>query len=336
MSPAGASGADAGRVSSLLLHFGAVRARTPDKREFLVSSVKPFLRRNNPRAARFRIAHVVRSLRELVRSTRGHPRIVFYPHFPTRKSAIDRACRYAGFAMSNNPRRRADILVKWTGSDGWSEHIPELEVRGREVVNGNLRSIGKQHCMNVFEEVFEVPFEIDPTTHYGPAIRKSDGNARHDAVILDCPIRSAEVVAGQVYQRYIDTIRPDGLMEELRVVVVGSKAVLTFVKHRRPDRWFDALENDRVALLSPDALFSSMELDNLHRFSEDLGLDYGEMDVLRDRDGQIFVTDVNPTPFGPPNALKPAAFAASSLWIGYALADAYGPSGMALSKHATS
>jgi hypothetical protein len=34
-----------------------------------------------------------------------------------------------------------------------------------------------------------------------------------------------------------------------------------------------------------------------------MGIDYGEFDILRDKDGRIYVVDVNNTPWGPPNGL---------------------------------
>jgi hypothetical protein len=41
-----------------------------------------------------------------------------------------------------------------------------------------------------------------------------------------------------------------------------------------------------------------------------MGLDYGEVDVVRDAgDKRIYVLDLNKTPLGPPNGLTPAEFA---------------------------
>ena len=34
-----------------------------------------------------------------------------------------------------------------------------------------------------------------------------------------------------------------------------------------------------------------------------MSVDYGELDVLRDKDGRIYVVDVNNTPAGPPKKL---------------------------------
>jgi len=54
-------------------------------------------------------------------------------------------------------------------------------------------------------------------------------------------------------------------------------------------------------LLKPD------EVERLLQFCEAIGLDYGELAVLRDNgDGRIYVVDVNNTPDGPPNDLPDA------------------------------
>jgi hypothetical protein len=46
---------------------------------------------------------------------------------------------------------------------------------------------------------------------------------------------------------------------------------------------------------------------NLLRFCGRLGVEYGEVDALRDRDtGRLFVVDCNNTPDGPPNGINKA------------------------------
>lgn len=52
--------------------------------------------------------------------------------------------------------------------------------------------------------------------------------------------------------------------------------------------------------MSPADIFSAAELAQLLDFGARIGLEYGELDVLRDRDsGRIYVVDVNRTPYGP-------------------------------------
>jgi hypothetical protein len=62
--------------------------------------------------------------------------------------------------------------------------------------------------------------------------------------------------------------------------------------------------NDEVRMLDPDTVFSDNERALIRRFCAELGLDWGGLDVLRDRtDGQLWIVDANKTDMGPPTAL---------------------------------
>jgi len=62
--------------------------------------------------------------------------------------------------------------------------------------------------------------------------------------------------------------------------------------------------NHAVSLFSPADVLASHEVELCRNFCREIGLDYGELDVLRDRkDGQIYIVDANNTPAGPPNGL---------------------------------
>ena len=63
--------------------------------------------------------------------------------------------------------------------------------------------------------------------------------------------------------------------------------------------------NDKVEFVKTDTLFTQSEVERLNEFCSRIGLDYGELDVVRDSGSkQIFVLDVNKTPLGPPNGLS--------------------------------
>ena len=48
-------------------------------------------------------------------------------------------------------------------------------------------------------------------------------------------------------------------------------------------------------------LFTEKEVEKIIQFCEKIGLDYGEIDILRDRgDQRIYIVDVNNDPAGPP------------------------------------
>jgi hypothetical protein len=55
-----------------------------------------------------------------------------------------------------------------------------------------------------------------------------------------------------------------------------------------------------VRLCPTEEALSADEISNIGKFARSIGLDYGELDVLRDRDdGRIYIVDANKTPTGP-------------------------------------
>ena len=56
--------------------------------------------------------------------------------------------------------------------------------------------------------------------------------------------------------------------------------------------------------MRPQDVFTDAEIERLGAFSRAMGLDWGGLDVLRDRaSGRLYVVDVNKTDMGPPIAL---------------------------------
>jgi hypothetical protein len=65
-----------------------------------------------------------------------------------------------------------------------------------------------------------------------------------------------------------------------------------------------------VRIAETSAIFDRSEISRIGELCGAMGLDYGEVDVVRDAgDKRIYVLDLNKTPLGPPNGLTPAEFA---------------------------
>lgn len=66
-------------------------------------------------------------------------------------------------------------------------------------------------------------------------------------------------------------------------------------------------DNTGVKILSAEKAFWTYEITAILNFCKEIGLDYGELDILRDKDDKkIYIVDVNNTPWGPPNHLSRA------------------------------
>ena len=62
--------------------------------------------------------------------------------------------------------------------------------------------------------------------------------------------------------------------------------------------------NDEVEIAATEDVLTPQEVEQLGRFARAMKLDWGGLDVLRDRsDGRLYVVDVNKTDMGPPIAM---------------------------------
>ncbi len=185
-------------------------------------------------------------------------------------------------------------------------------------INCACLDVSKSKVAAVFEEVFGYPLSVDPETWHGPAVEKSERNGAHDGHVITCP---APRKAGMVYERLIDNSDNGRWIEDYRAPTVGGHIPLVYIKQRALDYRF-ANVNDRVLLRRPEQLFSVHERQQLRQFCAAMGLDWGGIDVLRDRpSGRLYVVDVNKTDMGPPTALGLADQARSVRMLGRAFRD---------------
>lgn len=248
---------------------------------------------------RFKCKYWLRRLRG------GHfPEVAFYPDRPWARAAVFKICHVLGLPMGGRIDRAA-LAIHW---EDVTERVPPPELEHAasrtRVVNLRCRDISKHHVERIHQAVFGYGAEVDPRAHVGPCVRKSDANAAHDGVILHAPLGAIE--PGYVYQRVIDNSTGDGYVCDIRVPFIGGEVPFCYLKRRPIERRFDN-KNTAVRLQSVEQSFSREEVERLQRFCMAIGLDYGELDVLRDNgDGRIYVVDVNNTPDGPPNHLAAA------------------------------
>jgi hypothetical protein len=77
----------------------------------------------------------------------------------------------------------------------------------------------------------------------------------------------------------------------------------TFFKTRNKGLRFTS-KNKSMDIVPATAHLSEQECQNIIMYCQKIGLEYGEIDILRsDDDGKIYIIDVNNTPWWPPNKL---------------------------------
>ncbi len=225
---------------------------------------------------------------------------LFTPELPNFRTSIVPVCALLGLAMVSRCSTRPALAFAWQDATV-GRRVDAAAALGAPVLNALARDIRKSTVEAAQRRALGYPLAVDPRTHHGPLVRKSEENAAHDGAIVTGPV--AEPLAGHVYQRLVLSERDGGRVEQLRVAVAGGRLAVAYVKHRPTAARFSNGCDD-VRLAEPDALFSAEERAGLLRLAAVLGLDFGDFDVLRDdADGRIHVVDVATTPFGPPLAL---------------------------------
>ena len=167
--------------------------------------------------------------------------------------------------------------------------------------NFKCSDISKSKVGQVFERVFGYGIAIDPEQYEGKIAVKSEKNGAHDGFVATGPLKRDKNL---VYQRLINNALNDEMIEDLRCPIIDGEIRLVFIKHR-PIKTRFANSNAKVILARPEDYFTERERRQLKDFAKAMGLDWGGMDVLRNRDdGRIYVVDVNKTDMGPPIALS--------------------------------
>ena len=168
-------------------------------------------------------------------------------------------------------------------------------ISGRHVLNAGVTDISKSRVAEAFGRIAGYDLKLDPAAHSGLAVEKNELNGKHDGRLVGCPTAPAP---GKSYQRFIDS--SDGVTAfDYRTTIIGRKPRFVLVKTKPASERF-SIHNTTVTLRELDEVFSDAEIDLIRRFAEEMQLDWGAFDVLRDRaSGKVYVVDVNKTDTGP-------------------------------------
>ncbi len=225
--------------------------------------------------------------------TRPGPAVWFAPDRPRPWYLVWAVAAWSGARIARTPQ---EAVAGFYFDDSATGAPPNTGPERR--FNWRCTDVTKSHVARVFEQAFGYPLMIDPATAEGPLVEKGEDNGVHDGRIVMAP---CPALPGKTYQKLIDNTEGD-LVADLRTPCVGGRPACVFIK-RRPVAERFANHNSSTTLTTPQAVFSEAELESIAAFCAGMGLDWGGLDILRDKDGRIYVVDVNKTDMGPPIAL---------------------------------
>ena len=225
---------------------------------------------------------------------------LFHPHAPDHRASIVPVCALLGLSVVTRCAAPPALAFAWEAVTVRAGDGP-ADCHGVPVRNARGRDLRKSTLEAAHVRALGYGMEVDPATHAGPLVEKSEENAAHDGRVVTGPVPRPR--PGHVYQRLVHSERPGGRVEQLRVAVVGGTLPVLYVKTRpREERFASRCDDARLA--DPETFLSGSEQAGLLRLADEMGLDFGELDVLRDdEDGRLYVVDAATTPHGPPLAL---------------------------------
>lgn len=249
-----------------------------------------------------RVRHLAHWLRDALRHKGVPPAVIVFPDAPSRRTALYGMCRELGWELTNRPRSAAVLHLRFEDATEKHRSMPDWWPQG--AWNEGCNDIRKSTLDALHQEVFGYGVAVDPLTFTGRMLEKGDGNALHDGREVEAPCLQPD--ANKVYQRIIDNRAPDGRVVDLRLVFIAGLFPAVYLKYKAEGERYTN-ETTEVKLGEVTALFTPAELERVSRLMAALRVDYAELDALRDAgDGQLYVVDVNPTPWGPPAGLHRA------------------------------
>jgi hypothetical protein len=222
-------------------------------------------------------------------------KMLFYPHMPKSYSKITEICRRLNIQIGEYPCDRDlsnyKLAIHWN-YETYCPVDPVLNIVSVQlrVLNLAVTNVSKSYVDKIFTQVFGYSTLIDPFQQFGYAIRKSEKQAAHDATIIPLPVVSEP---GFIYQKLLDSRCSPSLCFDIRVPVFKNEIPFAFLKYKLIGEPIKSLAKVEF-IEDPQTILSPQEIYNILKFSQAFGLDFGEIDLIRNNsDGRLYILDVN-------------------------------------------
>ena len=230
-------------------------------------------------------------------------RLLVHPHYPSRGATIYRIANELGLEVSNLPKASIDLGVYWEYATYRSE-FATLETsakQGLRVINLHSRNIAKDYLDDCHLKAFGYCTRVDASTHHGAMVEKSVMNAVHDGKLVHGPM---EPKPTRWYQRLVDSSQNEREVMDLRIPVIKGEIPLLYCAYRFKEARFVNVPARVTLCVDISSMINETEQNQLINLCDLMGIEFGELDVLRDVvDGRLYVVDANNTPQGPPKHL---------------------------------
>lgn len=226
-------------------------------------------------------------------------KILFYPQKPKKPSSkMKKIVEYAKLKITCNPGDSYDRVVYWSyhkTSKEPDKALKELMQHYRIINIGGL-DITKSRVEQVQKEIFGYNAIIDPFTYEGEMVEKAEmqcGHRLHRVVTnIDVP------KDGYIYCRLLDNRLDDYNCVYYRYFIYGDKITHTNITTVPIENRLKGGMSGKIETVRGCEGITPEEQAKIIEYTRSYRTEITELDVIRDRDQRIYVTDNNNVPGG--------------------------------------
>lgn len=221
--------------------------------------------------------------------------VLFYPEMPAYNYVLYNICKYSGYKIVNLQEKADYVIYFHDTTYRTADQIIKSLQRKQEVINYNCRDISKKNVDRIQLEVFRYSLEVNPMTYKGAYLKKGNLNSSFKGAVIERPEKPMK---NFVYQKVVKNTE-NGFACDIRVPVFKNIIPFVYLIYSREKNRFGD-DYSKLEIAKATSVFSDKELKDILKFCRIIGLDYGELDVLRDNETKrIYIVDANNTPVLP-------------------------------------
>ena len=206
--------------------------------------------------------------------------ILFYPNKLKGYARIKLICDHIGIPYTYSLKDPFKVVMR---NDYRLKRYGGVELADYPWINDFCVDVSKSYVESVFKRVFG----YGSMAEGGRCLEKSEGQGTKDVKIVDEPGNKP----GYVYQQIIHN-KLDGHYIDFRTYVIGQEIVWIREKWKK-----DMIAPTIIRSRPAENPFNLYEQSQILDFCREMGMDYGELDILRDyTNGKLYIVDVNDMP----------------------------------------